>query len=77
MKEVPFKELKKNCHRLISEVQATGEGFLITMDGKAISMIGPYVPEPPKKFVFGKFRDTVKVVGDIVSPLDEPWDLES
>ncbi len=68
-------EFKARCLKLMDEVAETGEEIVITKNGKPVSRLAPY-REPPKS-LFGAGRDRMKVVGDIISPIDVEWEAET
>lgn len=74
MKTISVTSFKANCLELLSRVGKTGEPILITKRGKPTAMLVPPPPEGDEKWTLGKHRHTAKVVGDIVAPLDEPWE---
>ena len=68
-------EFKARCLKLMDEVAETGEEIVITKNGKPVSRLAPY-REPPKS-LFGAGRDRMKIVGDIISPIDVEWEAET
>lgn len=65
-------EFKAKCLQLMDEVAATGEGVVITKNGKPVSRLMPYVEKP--KSLFGLHRDAVEITGDVVSPIEVEWE---
>jgi len=59
---------KAQCLKLMDQVGATGEPIIITKRGVPVAQLGP-VGGPPGK-LFGSLRGKVRIVGDIVSPID-------
>ncbi len=74
MRTVKASEFKARCLQLMEEVSATGEPLVITKRGAPISMLSPFPDR--SKTLFGRHRDSVKILGDIVSPTGEAWDAE-
>ncbi|CAN1557375.1 hypothetical protein MCEMSE15_02478 [Fimbriimonadaceae bacterium] len=74
MKTVSVTDFKAHCLEMLNEVSQTGEPVLLTKHGKPTAMVVPPLTAPPTKFELGRFRDSAKIVGDIVSPLSEPWE---
>ena len=68
-------EFKAKCLKLMDEVADTGEEIVITKNGKPVSRLLPY-REKPKTF-FGADRGRIKIVGDIISPIDVEWEAEA
>ena len=67
-------EFKAKCLQLMDEVAETGEAVVITKNGKPVSKLVP-VDERPKT-LFGALKDTIKIHGDIISPIDVEWEAE-
>ncbi len=67
-------EFKAKCLKLMDEVQKTHEPVVITKRGKPVAKLVPVEPEEPKSG-FGCMAGTIKIVGDIISPIeDENWE---
>ena len=67
-------EFKAKCLQLMDEVADGGGEVVITKNGKPASRLVPY-RERPKSF-FGADRGRMKIVGDIVSPIDVEWEVD-
>ncbi|HVY60528.1 MAG TPA: type II toxin-antitoxin system prevent-host-death family antitoxin [Planctomycetota bacterium] len=67
-------EFKAKCLRVLDEVAKTGEIVVITKRGKAVAQIGPVPADdaPTRE----SLRKAVLFLGDVESPIDEPWDAE-
>jgi antitoxin (DNA-binding transcriptional repressor) of toxin-antitoxin stability system len=66
------------CLRVLDEVRTQGKEIVITKRGKPVARLLPVeasaeANEPP---VFGRMAGTVKILGDIVSPIGELWDAD-
>lgn len=72
-KQVKASEFKAKCLALIDEVAATGQPVVVTKNGKPMADLVPHSP-PKKKNPFGIWKGKVKIVGDIISPIDVEWD---
>lgn len=71
-KTIPAGEFKAKCLSLMDEVERTGEPLVITKRGRPVARL---VPEPqPCESLFGSMRGSAVIKGDIISPLDEPWE---
>ena len=77
MKSVSVTDFKAHCLRLIEEVARTGEALLLTKRGKEIARVEPSGEKRRWEYRSGLFRDSIKVVGDIASPLDVEWEALS
>ena len=68
-------EFKAKCLKLMDEVAETGEEILITKRGRAVAKLLPV--RRRRGAPFGLFRDQIRILGDIGSPIDVEWDAES
>jgi len=59
----------------MDQVQQSREEIIITKHSKPVAKLVP-VDEPASRSVLGYLRGTVEIVGDIVSPLEEDWEVE-
>ncbi len=61
-------EFKAKCLQLMDEVAHEDSEIVITKHRKPVSRLVPY-RDPPKS-LFGAGRGRMKIVGDIISPVD-------
>ena len=66
-------EFEANCLALLDEVARTGEGLVITKDGKPVADLVPHQQQTNRN-ARGVWKDKVIIKGDIISPLDVEWD---
>jgi prevent-host-death family protein len=66
-------EFKATCLAWLDRVR-DGEQVVITKRGVPVARLVPVERPAPK--LFGCMRGTVLAFGDIISPVDEPWDAE-
>ena len=71
-REIAAGEFKARCLALMDEVRDRGGEYVITKRGAAVAKLVPVRRKPRK--LLGSMKGTVTVQGDIISPLDEPWD---
>jgi prevent-host-death family protein len=64
-------EFKAKCLQLMDEVAETGEEIVITKHGRPVSKLAPYREKPSRWF--GRNRDNIRILGDIVSPMPAEW----
>ena len=62
---------KAQCLRLMDEVAESGEELVITKHGRPVSRLVPY--NTVSKLAFGRNRENIHVIGDIVSPMPAEW----
>ncbi len=68
-------EFKAKCLQLMDEVADGGGEIVITKNGRPLSRLVPYREAP--RSLFGAGRDRMKIVGDIISPVDVEWEAEA
>lgn len=67
-------EFKAKCLALMDEVARTGETIVITKNGKPVAELRPHRP-PRVKSPFGLLKGSIKIKGDIISPVGtELWE---
>lgn len=71
-RKVPAGEFKARCLAFMDEVRDRGGEYVITKRGAPVAKLVPVRME--RRPLLGSMKGTVKVRGDIVSPLDEPWE---
>lgn len=64
-------EFKAKCLRLMDEVAESGEEIVITKNGQPVSRLLPY--REKTRLAFGRNRDNIRVLGDIVEPMPAEW----
>jgi prevent-host-death family protein len=65
-------EFKAKCLSVLDEVQRTRKEVVITKRGKPVARLLPPVEEDGGPS-FGRMKGTIKILGDIVSPIDLEW----
>ena len=71
-REVSAGDFKARCLALMDEVRDRGGEYVITKRGIAVARLVPV--RTTRRLLRGSMKGTVKVLGDIISPLDEPWE---
>ena len=74
MRTMKASEFKAKCLKLMDEVAATGESIVVTKNGQPISRLVPYRELPAT--LSGATRGTIKIVGDILEPIDVEWEAD-
>jgi prevent-host-death family protein len=67
-------EFKAQCLKLMDQVQQSREVIIITKHGKPVAKLVP-IEEISSQSILGFLKDSVQVTGDIVSPLDDLWEV--
>jgi prevent-host-death family protein len=68
-KHVAATEFKANCLRLMDEVAQQRRPIIITKRGKPVAKLVPVEEEAID--LFGRMAGSIKICGDIISPIDE------
>ena len=68
---IPAAVFKAECLKLMDEVARTGQPVVITKHGKPVAQLVP-IPAQSSS-LFGYMKNTVKIKGDVVAPIDEEW----
>jgi len=72
IREIPAGEFKAKCLAIMDELQQRGGVYIITKRGVPVAKLVPARVE--RRPLLGSMKGTVITRGDLVSPLDEPWD---
>jgi antitoxin (DNA-binding transcriptional repressor) of toxin-antitoxin stability system len=65
---------KATCLAALERVRRTGRPLRVTRFGKPIADIVPAVPETPRRRTLGGMAGSMKLVGDVLSPVDVDWE---
>ena len=76
MQEVAISEFKAKCLAMLEQVRKTKKPLRVTRFGKPVADILPPAPTAKSGDWIGSMRGTMRIVGDIVSPVmsDEDWE---
>lgn len=69
---VQASEFKARCLELMDRVARTGRPIVITKHGKPLAQLAP-LPGAAGQLL-GLHRGAVEITGDILAPLDAPWE---
>jgi antitoxin (DNA-binding transcriptional repressor) of toxin-antitoxin stability system len=72
MTKIAASQFKAKCLIIVNRVQKIGKSVVITRGGKPVAQLSP-VPCQLEIDVFDYMAGKVKIVGDIVSPIDAGW----
>ena len=59
------------CLKLMDEVAESGDEIVITKNGRPVSRLTPY--REKSEMAFGRNRDSIRILGDIVEPMPPEW----
>jgi len=76
MQDVSISEFKAKCLGLIEQVHKTRQPLRITRHGRPVAEVVPAGPDRKRKFL-GDMKGTVKILGDIVSPVIDVDEFEA
>jgi prevent-host-death family protein len=77
MDEVSISEFKAKCLALLEQVRKTKKPLRITRHGKPVADVVPAVPIVDRAALFGSMRNSIKILGDIVSPVIDIDEIEA
>ena len=77
MKEVAISEFKAKCLALLEEVQKTKRPLRVTRFGKPVAEVVPASPEAGPADCIGSMKDSMEILGDIVSPAGDEGEWEA
>ena len=73
--QVPAAQFKANCLQLMDKVAERRIPIVITKRGKPIAKLVPLDDQPID--LFGYMAGSIKIIGDIVSPIEEEWTADA
>jgi prevent-host-death family protein len=68
---IPAGVFKAQCLKLMEQVEKTRQPVVITKHGRPVAQLAPVPPAAPA--LFGYMKDTLKIRGDVMAPIDEKW----
>ncbi len=72
--EIPAGEFKAKCLKLMDQVRESGREIVITKRGKPVAKLVPLVPMV-RSPLFGCMKGSIEILGDIIGPFHEEWEL--
>jgi prevent-host-death family protein len=76
MREIAISEFKAKCLALLDQVGKTKKPLRVTRFGKPIAEVVPPSSVQGRAAWIGSMKDSVEIVGDIVSPANEESEWE-
>ena len=77
MQEFAISVFKAKCLSILEQVEKTKSPVRITRHGKPVADVVPTVPDVDRAALFGSMRDSIQILGDIVSPVIDLDDIEA
>jgi prevent-host-death family protein len=76
MQEIAISEFKAKCLALLEQVSKTKKPLRITRFGKPIAEVIPPTGVEDRDKWIDSMRDSMQILGDIISPANDPDDWE-
>ncbi len=67
MATIPISDAKARLPMLVREVAATGQGYIISVNGRPMAELRPFQPEP----VPGRFAGRIRIAEGALDPLTQ------
>ncbi|HMD39418.1 MAG TPA: type II toxin-antitoxin system Phd/YefM family antitoxin [Candidatus Acidoferrum sp.] len=78
MREVAISEFKAKCLAILERVEKTKEPIRITRHGKPVAEVVPATPPAvDRAALMGSMRDSIQILGDIISPVIDLDEIEA
>ena len=77
MEEIAISQFKAKCLAILERVEKTKQPIRITRHGKPVADVVPATPTVDRAALFGSMRDSIKILGDIVSPVIDLDEIEA
>jgi len=69
--KIPAAQFKAECLRLMDQVAKTRKPVVITKHGRPVAQLAPVAAAVDS--CFGYMKDTLRITGDVLSPVDAEW----
>jgi len=77
MEEIAISEFKAKCTAVLDRVSKTKQPVRITRHGKPVADVVPAAPVMDRAAWIGSLKGTIKILGDIVSPVIDLDEIEA
>lgn len=68
-------QFKAQCLKVMEEIQRTHQSIVITKRNVPVVRLVPV--EETKISFYGKMKDSIRFIGDIIQPIAEKWDANT
>ncbi len=77
MQEIAISEFKAKCLAILERVEKTREPIRITRHGKPVAEVIPSKPVMDRAAWIGSMKDSMEILGDIISPAtdEDEWEV--
>jgi len=76
MQEIAISEFKAKCLEVLKQVSRTRKPIRVTRFGKPIADVMPPAVVQPRAALIDSMKDSMEIVGDIISPANDENDWE-
>jgi len=77
MDEMAISEFETKCLAVLERVHKTKRPICITRHGKPLAEVSPPSSVQERSAWIGSMKDSVKIIGDIISPVNEESEWEA
>ena len=77
MQEIAISEFKAKCLAILERVEKTKEPICITRHGKPVAEVIPAAPVMDRSAWIGSMKDSIQILGDIISPVIDLDEIEA
>jgi prevent-host-death family protein len=77
MQEIAISEFKAKCLAILENVEKTKQPIRITRHGKPVAEVIPSKPVMDRAAWIGSMKDSIQILGDIVSPVIDLDEIEA
>jgi prevent-host-death family protein len=77
MQEIAISEFKAKCLAILEQVEKTKTPIRITRHGKPVAEVIPSKPVMDRAAWIGSMKDSMEILGDIISPAtdEDEWEV--
>jgi prevent-host-death family protein len=77
MEEIAISKFKAKCLAILQQVEKTKQPIRITRHGKPVAEVIPATPVIDRAALMGSMKDSMQILGDIISPASDPDEWEA
>jgi prevent-host-death family protein len=77
VQEIAISVFKAPCFSILEQVEKTESPVRVTRHGKPVADVVPAFPDVDRAPLFGSMRDSIQILGDIVSPVIDLDEIEA
>lgn len=71
--KIAISKFKSHCLEILKNLEKSKTSIIITKRNKPIAIVSSF--QKKKKSIFGILKNRGEVMGDIISPIDEEWEI--